>query len=51
MAADGGSFEWGTTVTKAYLPVEHNDEFTVPLTLMDWLRQFVPSHVTDADEP
>ena len=23
----------------------------VPLTLMDWLRQFVPSHVTDADEP
>jgi ATPase subunit of ABC transporter with duplicated ATPase domains len=49
--ADTGSFEWGTTVTKAYLPVEHNDDFTNPLTLMDWLRQFVPSHVTDADEP
>ena len=48
---DTGSYEWGTTVTKAYLPVEHNDEFTVPLTLMDWLRQFVPAHVTDADEP
>jgi len=49
--SDSGSFEWGTTITKAYLPMEHNDEFTKPLTLMDWLRQFVPSHVTDADEP
>jgi ATPase subunit of ABC transporter with duplicated ATPase domains len=49
--ADGGTFEWGTTITKAYLPMEHNEEFTNPLTLMDWLRQFVPSHITDADEP
>ena len=49
--ADSGSFEWGTTITKAYLPMEHNEEFTKPLTLMDWLRQFVPTHVTDADEP
>ena len=49
--ADSGSFEWGTTITKAYLPMEHNEEFTNPLTLMDWLRQFVPTHVTDADEP
>ena len=49
--ADSGSFEWGTTITKAYLPMEHNEEFTKPLTLMDWLRQFVPAHVTDADEP
>ncbi len=49
--ADSGSFEWGTTITKAYLPMEHNEEFTNPLTLMDWLRQFVPAHVTDADEP
>jgi ATPase subunit of ABC transporter with duplicated ATPase domains len=49
--ADSGTFEWGTTITKAYLPMEHNDEFIKPLTLMDWLRQFVPAHVTDADEP
>ncbi|MFM1756777.1 MAG: hypothetical protein RL621_1750 [Bacteroidota bacterium] len=48
---DSGSFEWGTTITKAYLPMEHNEAFNEPLTLMDWLRQFVPSHVTDADEP
>jgi ATPase subunit of ABC transporter with duplicated ATPase domains len=49
--ADSGTYEWGTTITKAYLPMEHNEEFVKPLTLMDWLRQFVPSHVTDADEP
>ncbi len=50
-AADKGSFEWGTTITKAYLPMEHNEEFLQPLSLMDWLRQFVPANVTDADEP
>jgi ATPase subunit of ABC transporter with duplicated ATPase domains len=50
-AADSGSFEWGTTITKAYLPMEHNEEFLQPLSLMDWLRQFVPANVTDADEP
>ena len=49
--ADGGSFEWGTTITRAYLPMEHNSFFNEAYTLMDWLRQYVPSHVTDADEP
>ncbi len=48
---DGGSLEWGSTVTTAYLPLENNDFFTKELTLMDWLRQFVPSHVTEVDEP
>jgi len=51
MQSDKGKFEWGTTITKAYLPVENNDFFTEGLSLMDWLRQFVPAHVTDADEP
>ncbi len=46
-----GKFEWGTTITKAYLPVENSEFFKEGLTLMDWLRQFVPPHVTDADEP
>jgi ATPase subunit of ABC transporter with duplicated ATPase domains len=46
-----GKYEWGTTITKAYLPVENNEFFTNGLTLMDWLRQYVPAHVTDADEP
>ncbi|HEX7757836.1 MAG TPA: ATP-binding cassette domain-containing protein [Niabella sp.] len=49
--ANSGSFEWGTTVTSAYLPIENSKFFQSDLNLMDWLRQFVPSHVTDVDEP
>ncbi|SDD63422.1 ABC-F family ATP-binding cassette domain-containing protein [Niabella drilacis] len=49
--ADAGQFEWGTTVTSAYLPIENSKFFQSDLNLMDWLRQFVPSHVTDVDEP
>jgi ATPase subunit of ABC transporter with duplicated ATPase domains len=49
--ADGGKFEWGTTITKAYLPLENNEFFDNKLSLIEWLRQFVPAHVTDADEP
>lgn len=49
--ADAGKYEWGSTITKAYLPVEHNSFFTEGLNLMEWLRQYVPAHVTDADEP
>ncbi len=48
---EGGKYEWGTTITKAYLPQENNEFFKEGLSLMDWLRQFVPAHVTDADEP
>jgi ATPase subunit of ABC transporter with duplicated ATPase domains len=51
LKADKGKFEWGTTITKAYLPVENEGFFTEGLSLIDWLRQFVPPHVTDADEP
>ena len=51
MEADGGKFEWGTTITKAYLPLENNEFFVNGLSLMEWLRQYVPPHVTDADEP
>jgi ATPase subunit of ABC transporter with duplicated ATPase domains len=49
--ADKGTFEWGTTITKAYLPLENSEFFDNKLTLLEWLRQFVPAHVTDADEP
>lgn len=48
---EGGKFEWGTTITKAYLPQENSEFFKEGLSLMDWLRQYVPPHVTDADEP
>jgi ATPase subunit of ABC transporter with duplicated ATPase domains len=49
--AHTGKFEWGTTITKAYLPLENSEFFEGKLTLIDWLRQFVPAHITDADEP
>lgn len=49
--ADSGAYEWGSTVTHAYLPQENNEYFTGELNLMEWLRQFVPDHVKDVDEP
>ncbi|GAA4741037.1 ABC-F family ATP-binding cassette domain-containing protein [Flavisolibacter ginsenosidimutans] len=49
--ANKGKFEWGTTITKAYLPLENTEFFGNGLNLMEWLRQYVPQHVTDADEP
>ena len=49
--ADKGKYEWGTTVTKAYLPNDNAAFFNNNLTLMDWLRQYAPSHVTEVDEP
>ncbi len=51
MQPDAGKFEWGTTITKAYLPIENSTFFTEGLSLLEWLRQFVPPNVTDADEP
>ncbi|MGF7231530.1 ABC-F family ATP-binding cassette domain-containing protein [Arachidicoccus sp.] len=48
---EAGKFEWGTTITKAYLPIENEKYFKEGLTLLDWLREYVPPHVTDADEP
>jgi ATPase subunit of ABC transporter with duplicated ATPase domains len=49
--ADSGSYAWGSTVLNAYLPVENGQYFDNEMNLMDWLRQYVPSHVTDVDEP
>ncbi len=49
--ADSGSYEWGSTVTHAYLPQENSQYFTGTDNLMDWLRQYVPDHVKDVDEP
>jgi ATPase subunit of ABC transporter with duplicated ATPase domains len=50
MKTDSGKFEWGTTITSAYLPNDNTEFFTGNLTLMDWLRQYVPGHYTDVDE-
>src|SRR5699024_10066756 len=51
MEADSGSFEWGSTITKAYLPNDNTQYFENELSLIDWLREYVPPTVEDADEP
>lgn len=38
--ADKGSYKWGVTINKAYLPNENNEFFKVDLNLVDWLRQY-----------
>ncbi len=38
--ADTGSFDWGVTITPAYLPLDNSNFFNQPVTLMDWLAQF-----------
>ena len=38
--ADHGSFEWGQTITKAYLPLEYESLFMDTIPLTDWLGQF-----------
>ena len=51
MKADSGTYEWGTTVTTAYLPNDNNEYFEgSTLNLMDWLRQYVPPTTKDVDE-
>ena len=50
MQPDIGKYEWGTTITTAYLPNDNTEFFTGTLTLMDWLRQYVPPYVKDVDE-
>ena len=49
--ADTGKYEWGTTITTAYLPNDNTEYFEgSKLNLMDWLRQYVPPYVKDVDE-
>ena len=39
--AESGEFNWGTTITKAYVPNENREYFEgVNLDLVDWLRQY-----------
>src|SRR6188768_3383109 len=49
---DADSYSWGTTVTHAYLPIENSEFFDGSDNLMEWLRQYVPQHITEKiDEP
>lgn len=48
---DAGTYEWGTTVTTAYLPNDNTEYFAgSSYNLMDWLRQYVPPQTKDVDE-
>lgn len=38
--ADAGTFDWGQTITNAYLPMDNSDFFRTDLNLVDWLCQF-----------
>ncbi len=38
--ADGGQFDWGSTITSAYLPLDNSPFFNSDLNLVDWLGQF-----------
>ena len=38
--ADAGTYNWGITITTAYLPVDNTEFFQSELNLVDWLSQF-----------
>ncbi|MBK7388994.1 MAG: ATP-binding cassette domain-containing protein [Bacteroidetes bacterium] len=38
--ADSGTFAWGSTITRSYLPNDNSKFFTGDDNLIDWLRQF-----------
>jgi ATPase subunit of ABC transporter with duplicated ATPase domains len=38
--AQSGTYNWGITITPAYLPVDNNAFFDTDLNLVDWLGQF-----------
>lgn len=41
MEADSGSFKWGVTTSRSYLPKDHSSEFPNPdVDILEWLRQF-----------
>ena len=37
---DSGTFNWGVTITTAYLPLDNTDFFNTDLNFVDWLSQF-----------
>ena len=37
---DSGTFNWGVTITTAYLPLDNTNFFNTDLNLVDWLSQF-----------
>ncbi len=44
MKPDAGHFNWGVTITTAYLPLDNTEFFNTDLNLVDWLSQFGPGN-------
>ena len=42
MKADSGKYNWGITITHAYLPLDNSEFFNTDLKLVDWLAQYSP---------
>ncbi len=40
LKADAGHYDWGVTITTAYLPLDNTDFFNTDLNLVDWLGQY-----------
>jgi len=38
--ANAGTFDWGTTITRSYLPNDNSAFFKDKISLIDWLRQY-----------
>ena len=38
--ADSGSYDWGQTITTAYLPLDNSEFFNTDMNLVDWLCQW-----------
>ena len=44
--ASEGTYEWGQTITEAYLPLDNSEYFNTDMNLVEWLSQFA----TDTNE-
>ncbi len=42
--ADEGTYNWGVTITTAYLPLDNTEFFNCDLNLVDWLSQYGPGN-------
>ena len=42
--AAAGTFKWGVTITKAYLPLDNTEFFKSDKNLVDWLSQYGPGN-------
>lgn len=41
---DAGQYNWGVTITTAYLPLDNTEYFSSELNLVDWLSQYGPGN-------